>query len=150
MGNTLELYNALVELDIETESVNSVINTDKEMADLNREQFEAGVSSEGKKISPKYRSKAYAELKNEMNPSAGMWNPDLILTGAFIQSISVENITKDGFTIEASDSKSEQLSEKYGDEIFGLVSTQQEYYNKEVFFPDFSAAITQKTGLEFS
>ena len=66
-------------------------------------------------------------------------------TGRFQQS----------FKLDVGSSKIEFLSEdlhdlkkRYGDNIFGLGATNQEYYNQEVFLPEFSQKIESQTGLK--
>jgi hypothetical protein len=89
------------------------------VAKANRMQLKMGLKSDGERIG-KYRSKPYAEKKNSMNGLAGMGNVDLILTGAFEKGIFAQS---EGDTLEigSTDTKTEMLTTKYGEEIFGLM-----------------------------
>ena len=78
----------------------------QEMADLNREQLIQGKDSSGTSMR-RYASPAYADLKNTMNPSAGLFNPDLKLTGATHASIrfqvingTIKNLVNDQYGLE--------------------------------------------------
>lgn len=136
-------------IDVVNDAIEVVVATKEEMAKLNVEQLAEGQDSEGKKLSPKYRNRSYARKKNQMNLTPGFGNPDLILTGAFTEKLSVA-VSGQSFSFSSGDSKRPDLVSKYGDNIFGLNEKQQQYYNEEVFLPEFQEIITVKTGLEFS
>ena len=79
------------------------------MADMNRDQLMEGVDSSGTAMQ-KYKSTAYAEFKNDMNSRAGIFNPDLKLTGATHSSI-VFQVQGDKIVNKVNDSYG--LEEKY-------------------------------------
>ena len=148
MATVLDMIDNLNGLDIHKEAIAAIEKTAGKMADLNREQLSAGYDSRGHKLSPHYSSRKYATMKNAMNPEPGMWHPDLILTGAFVDSFKV-NVAGNDIEFEATDPKSDDLLERYGDDVLGLFDTEQEYYNERIFFPEFAGAIAEATGLKF-
>ncbi len=148
MATALDLQEHINKLDVVLEATKAIDRTADEMAVLNREQLENGHDRQGHKLKPSYRSKVYAEEKNRMNPGPGMWNPDLILTGAFVESFTAK-LSGQSIDFEATESKADDLIEKYGKDVLGLEDTQQEYYNYEVFYPEFAGEIENKTGLKF-
>lgn len=148
MATALDLLENIQAINIAEEARKAVNETAHHMADLNREQLSAGYDAKGHKLTPHYSSRSYAAKKNAMNPEPGMWHPDLMLTGAFAESFKA-SATGDDIEFEASDPKANELLEKYGDDVLGLFETQQEYYNERIFYPVFSDAITEVTGLIF-
>lgn len=82
-----------------------------EALDLNRSQLLENRDSEGESLG-EYASIAYANLK-------GSVKVDLKLTGEFQKSFFMET-DKFPVVFGAKDQKAEMLSEKYGQEIFGL------------------------------
>lgn len=135
-------------LDVHELAVNAIMSTEGAMAQLNREQLYEGLDSKGHKLKPTYGSKAYATKKAAQNPKPGKWNPDLILTGDFVESFKV-SLSGDDLKFEAGDTKASDLLSKYGDDVMGLMETQQDYYNHEIFYPEFAGNIEYETGLKF-
>lgn len=126
-------------------AVDAIDKTAEVMVDLNIEQLKKGYDSRGHRFHS-YRSRRYAQMKNQMNPDPGMWHPDLILTGAFISSFSVK-LQGTSIHFKASDEKAPALLKKYGDDVLGLSDEYQEYYNHEIFYPPFFSTITGFLGL---
>lgn len=147
MATVVDLLENLTYLNVDKEAKSAIGRTTGSMVKLNQDQLAAGVDSEGYPIG-KYSSRSYAIMKHSMNPEPGMWNVDLILTGSFEESMMVD-VNGDEIERIATDSKANSLTERYGDDIFGLTEDNQEYYNEEVFYPEFADAITRETGLEF-
>lgn len=85
--------------------------------DLNISQLMGGYNSAGE-VFGTYRPGPYRDLKERLNPAAG-GNVDTRLTGAFHNSFYIE---ADAFPIyvRARDYKEPRLTERYGEEIFGL------------------------------
>lgn len=145
MRDILDLRNALDSFSVAREAVGAVSRTADVIAELNVEQLKSGVTSQGTKIKPSYRSKEYAEMKQAMNPDPGLGNPDLILTGRFVSSFEVD-VDSDEFEVLADDPNS--LEEKYGEDIYGMEENQQDYYTHEVFFDEFAERFETITGIE--
>lgn len=85
--------------------------------DLQIEQLKRGIKKDGKGIG-KYKNKAYAKKKNQMNALPGLGNVDLILTGALKNDIFVD-VRETTFVIDSANEKTGGLIKKYGDP-FGL------------------------------
>ena len=67
----------------------------------------------------KYKNAKYAQMKFAMSSLAGYGNVDLKLTGDFQSEIFVD-VRNDIFVISSADSKDNDLTQKYGDNIWGL------------------------------
>jgi hypothetical protein len=142
------LYQKLEALDTDQVIVNSLEQTKEEIANLNVEQMNKGFNSKGEKIGA-YRNELYAEEKHRMNPLPGFGVPDLRLTGAFYGGTTVK-VSGQTLMIDSSDSKSIELQEKYGKEIFGLSGVYKREYLNESLGPVFRKSITSIIGLKFS
>jgi len=101
-------------------AVNNNLST---MRDLNVEQMEQGINSDGKEIG-QYRSEPYAKLKKAIGSRAPFGTPDLKLTGAFHSGTFTKKTGKN-LIFGSTDKKSSDLSGKYGSEIFGLTKSNQ-------------------------
>ena len=144
MVTVVDMMANLSLLDIENESIAAIGVTSEKILDLNRDQLYHGFDSEKTRLK-KYRDPDYAEMKRGMNPNPGLGNPDLILTGAFVSSFQVD-ADSSGLEIKADDPN--DLTGKYGDQIFGLDDENQQYYNQEVFLPELASKIEDLTGLK--
>lgn len=148
MATVLDMIDNLNVLDAHELAINAIMSTEDAMVQLNREKLSEGLDSQGHKLKPSYGSKSYAAKKSAQNPRPGKWNPDLILTGDFVESFKV-SLSGDVLKFEAGDIKAPDLLEKYGDDVMGLMDTQQDHYNHEVFYPEFAGNIEHETGLKF-
>jgi hypothetical protein len=71
--------------------IREILNKNKTfLKDLNTSQLIDGLDETGAKIgdSEPYRSNVYATYKNDLNPLAGIGNPDLNVTGDYWESIT--------------------------------------------------------------
>ncbi len=120
--------------------------TDNELITLNQKQlFDYSLDSEAEPIGL-YRSLFYSIEKQQRNPRPGFGRPDLYDTGDFYNGFYVE-VKSDSYLIYSRDSKANLLTEKYGDNIFGLNPTSKQQYVNETLYPSIAAYITAKTGL---
>lgn len=107
-------------------------------------ELEFGLLPDRKKIG-QYASDEYAFKKNNLNPLAGMGNVDLILTGAW--SNSLFPIKKgSGFVFNSSNDKNNGLLQKYGDGILGLNQKTFDKIQKEVYKPELFKYIRKRIG----
>lgn len=125
-------------LDIKKEALVSISKTSEQYVELNREQLLHGKRADGT-VMPPYSE---ASVKKFGKPAGPIMLHD---TGAFY----------DSFKLDVGNSKLQILSEdkyglekEYGNEIFGLGDTNQEYYNQEIFLPEFAQKIESQTGLK--
>jgi hypothetical protein len=96
-------------------------HNEKFIVDLNRNQLLKGIDSQGSKLL-EYESEEYAEMKRKLNP---LGVTDLKLTGKFHKGmyLKIEN----GVAVFGStDSKTQDLVNKYGSDIFGLTQESKE------------------------
>lgn len=84
--------------------------------DLNRQQLEQGIRADGSAIEPDYTRATVAIKQSKGQPSDKVRLYD---TGGFYGSLFV-NLFNNAFAIEATDSKTPELTAKYGDKILGL------------------------------
>lgn len=82
-------------------------------------ELEFGLRPDRKKIG-RYRGFDYAEMKHNMNPLAGRGNVDLILTGAFSNSLFTTGKST-VYRFESGDPKAQSIQNRYGiDVVQGL------------------------------
>ncbi len=104
-----------------------VQNTDL-IEDLNAEQLNQGIRSDGSRIEPEY-SPGYAELKKSLG-----FNPNIVnlkLDGDYQRGITAK-VSKYVVDIDNIDSKDAKLSEKYGATIIGLTEDSVAMLNREI------------------
>jgi hypothetical protein len=113
-----EFIENFVSIDFEKLIDTAVFDNEAELVDALTAQLQTGRDQMGDRIG-EYKSNDYAEMKFNMNPKAGMGFVDLKYTGDFYSGMFLEKIEKD-FQIRSSDSKAEDLADRYGEWIYGL------------------------------
>lgn len=106
----------------------------------NKNQLTHGLRRDKTKIEPIYGSLIYALEKNKQNPLAGIYTPDLNLTGAFYRGFFL-SIKGFAFEISSDDEKTNELLSKYGPMIFGLSEDSINNYSRNEFFEEFKKFI---------
>ena len=86
------------------------------IADLNRKQLAAGIRADNSAISPYYRPNT-VQIKREKGQRTD--RVTLYDTGDFYESVFTA-VFDNAFDLEAKDPKTEELKQKYGDDILGL------------------------------
>lgn len=115
-----------------------------EIEDAVREQHLAGESTAAQdEPLGIYRNPLYARMKHMMNSAAGYGVVDLELTGAFHDSIRV-TVTRSGVTITASDPKTKELLEKYGDDILNLNAERRQQFIDDILRPYYAERVREK------
>lgn len=137
MTTVLDLIEVLSELDVQRESLAAIGRTGESMLDLNREQLLHGKRADMTKM-PDY---SYTSVTLFGKPAGPIMLYD---TGAFHGSFQLD-VDSQEFEILAIDLY--DLEQTYGEDIYGLTPSNQEYYNQEVFFPELMMAVEQVTGL---
>lgn len=89
-------------------------DNDEVILDLNRRQLMSGIDAKGKSLGD-YKNPSYALMKKTLNPKGVV---DLNLTGDFHDSMLLVNNLP--IEIDAFDGKTNDLKNKYGQDIFGL------------------------------
>ena len=106
-------------------------------------ELEQGKRHDGSPIGL-YRNASYARYKNLLNPRAGLGRVDLILTGAFANSLFPVRRGKGTFSFDASNGKAPDLFAKYGEDNRGL---NQEAFNdiqRDIIAPEIAQFIKDK------
>lgn len=104
-----------------------------DMADMNVDQMLQGIDADGTQIG-EYRSISYAAMKQRMNPRPpAMW-VDLHLTGDFHDGLFAK-YSGNNLKFGSTDSKTNDLTRKYGENIFGLTKNNQDAIKNDVIFP---------------
>lgn len=126
------------------EKAAEVIDRDKgqilKQAKIN--ELERGLRPDGQPIGL-YRNPNYAKYKNILNPRAGLGKVDLILTGAFANSLFTVRRGKGTFSFDASNTKAPALFEKYGQDNRGLSDEAFNEYQNETLAPEIAEYIKQ-------
>jgi hypothetical protein len=118
MATLLKLIERIKRTEVDTIIEETMEDASPLITDRQKDQMLGGLNSEGKKIG-RYRSPAYASMKNRMNAIPGFGVPDLRLTGDFYKGIYTE-VRGDKLIIDSVDEKTQDLADKYGETIFGL------------------------------
>lgn len=126
----------------QTKVILEIIDRNKAIVlDLNTKQLFEGRNNKGEQIKPPYKNPKYAEFKRTLNPFGVV---DLRLTGDFHNSFFI-NDTSFPITFGASDEKTGELVQKYGEDIFGLTVASKaelseqireeikDYYRRQVY-----------------
>jgi hypothetical protein len=111
----------------------AVQETAKQAANLQRDQMLHGLRSTGEKIG-KYRSKAYASKKFQMNSLAGFGFKDERLTGDFYREFVVD-ARPEGVHFTSADPKTKDIVSREGEDIFGLTKSNAENYGSVILAP---------------
>jgi hypothetical protein len=128
MGTIDRLINNVKTLNVTDVIAESMDATMSELVKFQKYQMLMGYRADGERIG-KYRNKYYAAQKYKLNPLAGYGYVDLKLEGYFQGDIFVDvrDMSK-SVVFSSMDPKVNDLTEKYGDEIWGLrTETAQEY-----------------------
>ena len=133
-----DLLAAFNGLDVQKEALVSISKTSEKFVELNREQLQFGKRADGSFMPPYSRTSVIVFGK----PSGPIRLYD---TGAFQKSFKLD-VSSSGVKVVANDIHG--LEERYSDEIYGLGNTQQEFYNQEIFLPEFAKSIEAQTGLK--
>lgn len=119
MGKLRDLHNKLnklTERELEYMLLRVIKQNEELFIDANTGQLMAGKDNNDNPIEPPYASALYAAFKLTLNPAGVV---DLKLTGDFHESF-VLRTNQFPLLIGATDPKTEDLRNKYGDDIFGI------------------------------
>jgi hypothetical protein len=107
-----DYYNGL---DMREETLKAMRKHEAEIVDLNTNQLMNGKDSQGSFLK-EYRSAPYAAFKRTLNPKGVT---DLKLSGDFHDGFFM-NANKFPIIFDSKDTKTGMLTDKYGEDIFGL------------------------------
>jgi hypothetical protein len=119
MGKLLQLIDKFQRLDVDQVANESMTEITPDIEQAQREQFLKGEASDGSIIG-RYKSSAYARMKNQLNPVAGLGIVDLTLHKDFSRNVNAA-IESGKLFLNSIDPKAEWLGKRYGDDrISGL------------------------------
>lgn len=129
----------IANIDSETDSI--IERKKDEILDLNRENqlYDFGIDSNGKRIFPLYKNATILFKRQKGDPYNRV---TLFDTGAFYRGFDLLN-RKGTINIFSRDSKSSELQDKYGNNIFGLTIENQKKYNYEIIKPELDKFIAR-------
>ena len=130
----LENFKAL-KRDLRVIAMDSLVDTQDEYLDMQRDQMTRGINSDGGEIGM-YRSQAYQYMKERMNPLAG-GTVDLKLTGDFQAELTLRRMSNKEYSIYSQDVKAPMLKKKYGEIIYFLSHAWMEQYRANSWKPNF-------------
>lgn len=119
MQTPLGLLKKFQNFDSETMVDTAFSENESAMITAQRDQMRKGERSDGEEITPGLLSNAYAQEKKASGGIAQMGVPDLKDTGAFQNAITYE-VSEGVVYFNSTDEKTEDLVEKYTEDIFGL------------------------------
>lgn len=143
MATIHEMHRRVKQVNLTKIGASIIADTKPELISKNKEQLlDSGVNKLGQKLR-RYQSNSYAARKNRLNPFPGFGVPDLYRTGAFHGGFQLRINSTNTFEIFSTDSKSKDLTEKYGKDIFGLTEEKRNEYHKETMQPELVKAVKQ-------
>ena len=113
--------------------VESIMENDAGIIDLNTSHLEEGKSSTGDFLSPPYAFDEYAEFKQTLNRKPPKGVPDLKFEGDFYSGFFIEP-KQDTAWIDSRDEKTPRLERKY-DNIFGIAPENRDEFI-QIIAPD--------------
>lgn len=121
----------------ETESI--VQKNSEKILDLNRDNqlYDLGINSEGTKLFPPYANLTRQIKSNKLQP---INHVTLFDTGEFYKGFRIK-INYPSFSIYSTDEKTGILQDKYGSNIFGLITENQKIVNYKIIKPELDAYI---------
>lgn len=130
LTDIISKLNSVSEKEFESKILEIVDSKKNEVLDMNTSQLFSGRDSSDQNMTS-YYSEGYAEMKNLMNPTPGLGNPDLKLTGDFYKGFFLKDDTFP-ISFSSTDNKTEMLTQKYGENIFGLDNDNLEKLRQDI------------------
>lgn len=121
-----KLANNAAKINIEKIVLEEVQRDEAFLIKMNQDQLQKSRKANGEPLG-KYKSLSYAKIK-------GRITIDLLYTGAFYDGFFVK-ATKFPILFGSRDSKTNFLTKRYGDEIFGLDEKNLGIFNKDILLP---------------
>lgn len=120
-----------------------LITSDPKLKEEKINEFRKGDRPNGSEIGT-YRSYNYSLFKASINPLAGGY-VDLILTGSFTNKLFIQKRGNE-YLFYSTDSKSDDLFNKYGNDLRGINQLVFERAQKERYAPDLVKLIKNRIG----
>jgi hypothetical protein len=118
-----------------------VIKEEANLLELKKQDFEEGdIYGNGRTYT--YQSQEYSDFKKTVNPLA-KGKVDLILTGAFVNSMYLLKPKQGRYLFGAKDKKRNKLVEDYSINIMGLNQNVFEKFQRDIILPRFIRKLKQ-------
>lgn len=132
MSTALVILDKLKSIDVLNAAQRSIDNTKEYYASQQKLQLFQGIGSDDLEIIPSYAAKTKAIKTKKGQPIDRVTLRD---TGAFYSGITID-VIGEIINVDSTDSKSVDLQQKYGGEIFGLGTNARVRYTK-ILKPEF-------------
>jgi len=108
-----------------------------------------GEGADDRMLSPLYKSEAYAEFKESLNPKPGKGRPDYFLHGDFYNGMFVRfDKSKYTYTVGSKDAKAPKIEKRTSEkQLYGLNSENKGYFATEILKPKLIARLRTELGL---
>lgn len=147
MGSPAALLKKLKAFNVDQAIDNAIEEHTADYLVLQKDQLLRGLNSSGGNIKPQYADPYYARKKNRMNSLPGLNNPDLKLTGARNEAMTVKLEGKEALKLDSDVEYNKYLEEQYGPgQIWSLTHENMGVFRREVR-GSMQTIITNETGL---
>jgi|WetSurMetagenome_2_1015567.scaffolds.fasta_scaffold15584_1 hypothetical protein len=133
MATIIEIAALWNKVDIEDIVDKSIKDNEQHLIDAQVDQMRHGLASDGGMIG-EYKNESYKKLKQEMGSLAPYGMVDLRLTTDFQKAIKLE-YSKDFLLPTSTDKKSDMLTGRYTEKIWGLIQERLNIVTKEFIKP---------------
>lgn len=150
--NIFDFQKKLNVFDIETEVVQTVQTTERDIVRLIKTQIAFGMRGDDKPIRNKYtRRTSYSIWWGDYRRALGLQTDffDLKVTGEFTSKIGVFAVTPEEFNIYSRSLKTLDLVDMFGEKIFNLTIDSRKEYIATSFFPELKHRIESKLNVKF-
>lgn len=146
MGSPAELLRRMKRLTGDQLVDNALQENTDQYRDLQQIQLLEGQNAQGGTIKPGYASPYYARMKARLNPLPGLNNPDLQLTGARNENMTV-TLEQDRLVLDSDVEYNKFLEEHYGPrQIWGLADRNLKTF-RSLVWDTMQRIVTDETGL---
>lgn len=141
-----EILKRLQSIDIEAELAIAVGSNKDAVLTAIKGNLYKGFTGNNERLRP-YFDADYAEMKNEMNPSAGKGNPDFYLTGQFYNNFYLD-VDRQTLEVGSTDEKAAKLEQRDGNDIYKMSEEARKNVWESDIKPTLAQSISAKTGIK--
>lgn len=148
LDNLEYIISGLQAIDTEKEVVTIVENNKDRLVELQQEQLAAGVDVDGQKRVDEYRPLTKAIKKNiGVGLGAVTDRVTFFMTGKLYDSLHAK-VSADLVTVESPLATFDKMTERVGNENYGLAPDQREDFAIEITLPEFGKVLEEKTTIK--
>lgn len=146
----LEMIEMLEALNVKDICIETSMESEDQMIEANADQLSQGIRRDGSDIEPPYTQFTIFEKEKKSGLAAITDVVTLFDTGSHYAKLFAKTYPDGTLEHGSKDEKSEDLQEKYGDDIYGLTEESKEALIEDYIEPRFQGKIERTTGLEFN